>query len=469
MKLSAHGKIRIGFWLLPVIPVLLFFFAFRTSSALVDSADDVAHTNEVLRNLDDLLSHLKDVEVAQREYVLTGKESYLKPIDEDRKRIEEVMAVLQTLTSTNQRQRDRLQVLAPVIPQKFEEVKKTISRFQEEGFEAAKQLVTDQSGKQPMDDIRTVITRMIAEEKALLDSRSSEQSRDFVKTMSLIGVMLVVNGVLSWFLYSLLKRDLAEHNREEIRMREINQELENRVAQRTEALRRSNEDLQQFAYVASHDLQEPLRMVASYTELLQKRYKGKLDQDADDFIFYIVDGVRRMSNLIRGLLDYSRAGETTEEPIKPVDTERALVTVLGNLKASIDDFNAEITHDPLPSVQCHPLRMQQLLQNLISNAIKYRGDRKPQVHISAVDNGKEVVFTVKDNGIGIAPEYFDEIFGVFKRLHGREYEGTGIGLAMCKKIIERHGGRIWVESTPGEGSTFHFTIPHPEAARAARA
>jgi light-regulated signal transduction histidine kinase (bacteriophytochrome) len=252
-------------------------------------------------------------------------------------------------------------------------------------------------------------------------------------------------------------------------MREINQELEKRVAQRTEALRRSNEDLQQFAYVASHDLQEPLRMVASYTELLQRRYKGKLDQDADDFIFYIVDGVQRMSNLIRGLLDYSRASGSTDEPLKPVDTERALVTALGNLKASIDAIDAEITYDPLPAVQCHPLRMQQLLQNLISNAIKYRGERKPHVHISAVENEQEIVFTVKDNGIGIAPEYFDEIFGVFKRLHGREYEGTGIGLAMCKKIIERYGGRIWVESKPGEGSSFHFSIPNQTGARAARA
>jgi light-regulated signal transduction histidine kinase (bacteriophytochrome) len=239
------------------------------------------------------------------------------------------------------------------------------------------------------------------------------------------------------------------------------------VEQRTEALQRSNEDLQQFAYIASHDLQEPLRMVASYTELLQRRYKGKLDADADQFIEYAIDGVKRMNNLIRDLLAYSRAGHSAEEHLVPVTTEEVLATALQNLRASIGEVNAEVTHDPLPVVQYDPIRLTQVFQNLIGNALKYRGDQTPHIHVSSKTRGSEVIFFVKDNGIGIDPKYHSQIFGIFKRLHGREYEGTGIGLAMCKKIIERHGGRIWVESIVGSGSTFYFSIPNQTIVRAA--
>jgi len=260
----------------------------------------------------------------------------------------------------------------------------------------------------------------------------------------------------------LMKRDIAERRREEERIRHLNADLERRVEQRTEALRRSNEDLQQFAYIASHDLQEPLRMVASYTELLKRRYHGKLDDDANQFIDYAVDGVKRMTSLIRDLLAYARAGETPLERLKPLQPEETLKTVLQNLKVTIADVGAVITHDPLPSVEFDGMRLSQLFQNLLVNAIKYRGERAPKIHISARTTGEEIVFSITDNGIGIDPQYADQIFGIFKRLHGREYDGTGIGLAMCKKIVERHGGRIWVESKLGEGSTFLFSIPVPQ-------
>jgi light-regulated signal transduction histidine kinase (bacteriophytochrome) len=246
-------------------------------------------------------------------------------------------------------------------------------------------------------------------------------------------------------------------------------ELERRVALRTEELQRSNEDLQQFAYVASHDLKEPLRMISSYSSLLQRRYEDRLDEDANAYIGFIVDGVKRMSLLITDLLEYSRAGQTSGEAMSEVDPEPVLRAVLENLKLTIADSGAVVTHDGLPKVLYDPLRLSQLLQNLIGNAIKYRGEDKPVIRVSAERKGAETVFTVRDNGPGIPSEHHETVFGIFKRLHGKEVEGTGIGLAMCRRIVERHGGRIWVESTPGSGATFHFTVPDAMPARDATA
>lgn len=224
-------------------------------------------------------------------------------------------------------------------------------------------------------------------------------------------------------------------------------------------LKRSNEELQQFAYVASHDLREPLRMISSYLQLLERRYKGKLDADADDYIDYAVDGAKRLDDMINGLLEVSRV-ESSGIPFAPVDCEEALRTVLSNLEVIIKDSGAEITYDPLPMVLADPLQMVQLLQNLIANAIKYRGEDPPRIHVSANKEGGNWVFSVRDNGIGIDPNYSDKLFTLFHRLGDREkYPGVGIGLTTCRKIVERHGGRIWVESEEGKGSIFRFTIP----------
>jgi signal transduction histidine kinase len=251
-------------------------------------------------------------------------------------------------------------------------------------------------------------------------------------------------------------QQLAEHR----------EHLEEQVERRTQQLSatatdlaRSNTELEQFAYVASHDLQEPLRMVSSYLQLLQRKYQGQLDASADKYIAYAVDGAARMQRMINDLLAYSRVMTRGKAPVA-TDCERAWSDALANLERRIQENAAVVTHDPLPTVQADASQLIQVFQNLIGNAIKYHGAETPRIHGSAQRQPGHWLFSVRDNGIGIEPQYFERVFVIFQRLHGKEeYSGTGIGLAVCKKIVERHGGTIWVESQYGAGSTFYFTIP----------
>jgi light-regulated signal transduction histidine kinase (bacteriophytochrome) len=224
-------------------------------------------------------------------------------------------------------------------------------------------------------------------------------------------------------------------------------------------LRRSNADLQQFAYVASHDLKEPLRMVTSYLQLLDKVNNGKWDDDSREFMHYAVEGASRMKAMIDDLLTYSRIG-TQGKPLVPIDMEDVLLTVMKDLRLTIDESGATVSSDPLPTVTADRMQMVLLLENLIGNAIKYRGVPSPQVRVSARASARAWIFSVQDNGIGIDQRYSERLFQMFQRLHSRdEYPGTGIGLAIAKRIVERHGGRIWFESEEGKGTTFVFTIP----------
>ena len=277
--------------------------------------------------------------------------------------------------------------------------------------------------------------------------------------------------------YSRITRDLTDRRRDEEQLRRLNVELEAKVNERTrelalrnqelirsiKELKRSNEELEQFAYVASHDLQEPLRMVANYTQLLARHYQGQLDEEADEFIGYAVEGAKRMQVLINDLLFFSRVG-TRAKVFEPVDLDEVLESTLHDLEMAIEESGARVTCDDLPVVLGDKSQIGQLLLNIIGNAIKFRGAVPPVVHVSAQRSDEGWQIAVTDNGIGIAPEHQQRIFVIFQRLHARtEYEGTGIGLAVCKRIVERHGGRITVDSAPGEGSRFSFTLQSAEA------
>jgi PAS domain S-box-containing protein len=295
-------------------------------------------------------------------------------------------------------------------------------------------------------------SRSLVRERIRVDSE--EVPLVEVRILRLDGTAVDVEATASPFLdqgvkaIQVLLRDITERKQAEQELRE-----------RTEELLASNTELEKFAYVASHDLQEPLRMVTNYTQLLQRRYQGKLDSDADEFIAYAVDGAARMRTLIDELLAYSRVG-TQGAPFVLTALEGVLADVLQGLEVALSEAGAVVSRDPLPELRCDKTQIARVFQNLIVNGVKFHGADPPAIHVGARREGEEWVFSVKDNGIGIDPGYFDRIFIIFQRLQSRvDYEGTGMGLAIGKRVIERHGGRIWVESLPGAGSTFYFTLP----------
>jgi|HubBroStandDraft_5_1064220.scaffolds.fasta_scaffold00136_14 signal transduction histidine kinase len=252
---------------------------------------------------------------------------------------------------------------------------------------------------------------------------------------------------------------------QEKRQLRLRRQSEEDLARKVEELARSNADLEQFAYVASHDLQEPLRMVAAYTQLLGERYRGKLDENADKFIGYASEGALRMQSLIQDLLAFSRVGRS-DAAVGQVDSNEAVQRALLSLGTAIQESGAVITHDPLPVVCADITQLTQVFQNLFGNAIKFCGKGPPAISVQAEKSGEQWLFSVRDNGIGIAPEYAENIFVVFQRLHARtEYAGNGIGLAICKKIIQHYGGNIWVESQTGQGSAFKFTLPSADPSK----
>jgi signal transduction histidine kinase len=312
----------------------------------------------------------------------------------------------------------------------------------------------------PLTQAISVIVLSAREDSAIKQAAFEAGADDYLVKMPSRTELLARVRRHSWFCIRELER------LEEVRTLKENQatlvEKNAELTRLNDELARSNADLEQFAYIAAHDLQEPLRAVAGGAQLLKRKYRGKLDQKGDDLTGMIVDGSSRMQALVTDLLTYSRAGQA--ENLETVDTEAALQQVLANLTPAISESNAEIAFENLPALRFLSGQFDHLLQNLVGNAIKYRGATRPKVHISAVRQLDAWVFRVADNGIGFDPQYTDKIFGIFQRLHGREkYAGTGIGLALVKKLVERRGGWIWADSVPDHGSTFYFSVPDGDA------
>lgn len=465
-KWSVEKKTIVMLGLASVILVTLNALFYRSFIKQKETSERVNQSQKVLQKLESVLSSVKDAETGQRGYLLTGRESYLEPYHLAVKTIELQFAALRQLTVADPDQQQQLSIVEPLVGKKLAELKETIDLRRNKGFEAATQVVLTNQGKELMDQIRMVIQQMQGKKYQQLQTWLKEKEEEAQRVQLTFLVGIVLNLIAFYLVYHAIQQETTERRQAEASLKQLNEELEARVQERTAALNEanaslvhSNRELEQFAYVASHDLQEPLRAVNSYTQLLARKYEGNLDAKADKYIGYIIEGATRMQQLINDLLEFSRVGTRAKE-LKPTACEAVLSQVRDNLMVAIAETNAVVTHEPLPTVMGDEIQLIQLLQNLISNAIKFRREEPPRVHVSAVQREKEWAFEVRDNGIGMESEYFERIFMIFQRLHSRsEYPGNGIGLANCKKIVERHGGCIWVESTPGVGTTFHFTIP----------
>ncbi len=440
----------------------LFFWSFIKQK---ETSDRVNKSQQTLQTIEGILSAVKDAETGQRGYLLTGRESYLEPYNIATKAIDPQIKELKKLLASDSNQQQQLSILEPLVQKKLTELQETIDLKKNQDTKAAREVVLTNQGQEFMDKIRAAIQHMESKESKQLQNwlKAKEEEAQRVQVLFLLGIVL--NLIAFYLVGHAIQQETNERRQAEASLKQLNEQLDSKVQERTAELKEvntslllSNRELEQFAYVASHDLQEPLRAVNSYTQLLARKYQGNLDAKADKYIGYIVEGSTRMQQLINDLLELSRVGTRCKE-LKPTACETVLSRVLDNLKVAIAENDALVTYDSLPTVMGDETQLIQLFQNLISNAIKLRGEEPPRVHVSAVQQENEWAFKVCDNGIGMEAEYFERIFMIFQRLHSRkEYPGTGIGLAVCKKIVERHGGRIWVESTLGIGTTFHFTL-----------
>lgn len=415
---------------------------------LVSSNQWLLHTYKVIETVTQSQLDLKDVKADVRDYIISNDNETLKKVPALIDRIELNLLLAQQLTADNPPQQQRLVKLSSLAKQKYQFLQEAIHLQKAKEADVAKLVVS-----QNEQDLTVAIVRLydeiIQNEQTLLKIRNLKVMDETYRTNIIVLVASVLTEALLLCCLILLNMNMKKRD-----------EAEEKLQESLENVKRSNTELEQFAYIASHDLQEPLRMVVSYTQLLERRYKDKLDADASEFINYAVDGAKRMQILLVNLLLYSRVSRQ-ETPLEVISFERIYEDTLLNLQALIEDKKAILTHTKLPMVFGDKVQLTQLLQNLIANALKFMPeDVIPKIGISATLENNEWIFAVRDNGIGIEPVYFDKIFIIFKRLHTRtEYPGTGIGLALCKKIVEKHGGRIWVASEIGKGTTFYFSLP----------
>ena len=476
MKRSLLARSQRYLLWLGVLPLLLALVSYRTSYEHIESVRETLSTNDFLQRLIELLSTLKDAETGQRGYLLTGQPAYLAPYTSAEESIPSQLSRIDSLAQSHGLQQQQVSKLHWLVEAKMAELRLTIHLQQQSEPAAALAEVRTGRGQAYMSELRDLINQIVKKQRAdferkLNDQRRSQQVLEAVLAIGVgLGFLLLFLAFRFGTLYA-RERERAEQEVQrtnaslELRVQERTLELETRTKEleaKKAELERSNEDLLQFAYISSHDLQEPLRTIASYVGLLAKRYSGQLDERANEYIQFAVEGAGRMQNLINDLLRYARAGTQPPET-KQVPAGRIVQTALNNLRAAIVASKAAVHVHDLPVIFADETKLTQVVQNLIANAIKFqKPGLSPEVTVQASYESHEWVFSISDNGIGFDEKYTDRIFQVFQRLHGvGKYPGTGIGLAICRRILEHHGGRLWARSELGVGSTFFFSIPGP--------
>lgn len=458
MTLPVDTRTRRRLALLFAVPLafsLLFFVANQIAEHI---GVRFLQLQNLASSLNRLLSLCKDAETGERGFLLTGDDRYLAPLQQANAWLPGESNLCRTYAKDRPALQGKVQQVIALAQKRLAEANRVLDTQRTKGFTAALELTRSSDALGTMDlvrnDVNDLETEINQEQSSYLDHQRTLNRSAFILFITGTAVMiLVLVSLYNALLHFIEGREVAQGE-----LQALNAELEARIDERTHELTQINEELQQFAYVASHDLQEPLRTITSFTQLLANRYRGKLDEDADEFIGYIVSSSRRMTDLINGLLALVRlrkAGQATS----PIRFEELLEEAKASLQAAIRESRAEIQHGSLPALIVDRVQFSQVLQNLISNAIKYRRDETPLVRVEAKRDGSNWIFSVSDNGQGFDQQYAERIFALFQRLHSRDVEGTGMGLSISRKIVERHGGRIWAESTPGVGSTFHFSLP----------
>ncbi len=467
---------RIGFALTAAALLVSGWLSYDNLGRIRRNDGRVIHTHEVLDEIRDTLSALAGAESSQRTYLITGDTSYLQPYHASSNLVQGHVDRIKSLTVDNSAQQVRLTNLKPMIDARLLSLWEGITARDSKGVEGASRYVLLGRGKHEMNSIRTLMGEMEQEELRLLAIRDEESRVSYRTAVLTLWATTLLGLAMVGAAYRFTARELETRRRGAEDLARANDELERRVQTRTadlhsanESLQRSNRELEQFASVASHDLQEPLRKIQAFGDRLDTKYSSELGERGRDYLSRMLASATRMRTLIDALLTFSRV-TTKAQPFVAVDLRATAEEVLSDLEERIERSAGQVEIGPLPTLEADPLQMRQLLQNLIGNALKFgRPDRPPIVKVEGrrlnhleekVETIPQWEITVEDNGIGFEEIYLDRIFELFQRLHGRQqYEGTGMGLAICRKIVERHGGRITARSAPESGATFVVTLP----------